>query len=242
MEAALKFFEGLGVIGTALTAVATLFAAIGFKRWGWPPIRRVFTNVGGFCRGIGAVSELPQYIDVLRGVKNMETTVDRIHKEVIPNGGSSLRDAVTMTRDTVKRTETALALFINTSRAQWDGMGMFAVFECTPDGGYAYTNSVYQRWTNRSDTELLGYGWINALVHADRERVRVEWDSCVEDRREFAMSFRIRGAHGEEIPVLCTATPVTETHHGPVAKWVGVIRRNNPQETGAMQCANDSGL
>lgn len=198
---------------------------MGFKKWGWPYVARFLKAVGGFFKGIAALSELPGHMPDIQRIAGVDAKLQSILKEVQPNGGSSLRDAVTLTRETTKRTEMALAVFINSTRAQWDGMGLFAVLEASPKGDFTYVNSTFMKWTNRSERELLGNGWLNTVETTDRRGVREEWESCIDDVREFTHAFTMCRVDGPSFDVLCTATPVTEYSNGPVVKWVGVIRK-----------------
>lgn len=207
-------FQQLGYVGGALAAFAAFAVAIGFKSWGWPRVTGMARGIAGFFRG---VSNLGPMVDRMA---RLETTLDKVYKEVMPNGGSSMRDAMT-------RTETAITVLINTTRAQWNGMGMFGSFEAHADGNYAYVNNQLQHWVNRSEHEFLGYGWVNSIAPGDRDRVRAEWESCLDDVRDFCLEFAMRRADGHEFPVVCTASPVTEYAGGPVVKWVGVVRRSD---------------
>lgn len=198
-------FEKLGVVGTGISATATACVALGFKKWGWPRVRKMGAGISRFCHGIASIGQL-------------QATVDKIHKEVVPNGGSSLRDAV-------NRTELALTVFINTTRAQWDGMGMFGICEFNPEGELTYANGTYLKWVNRPEPAVLGSGWINCLVPRDRARVRAEWESCVDDQREFRCDYTLVREDGTELNVTGTRTPVSERPNGPVLKWVGLVQR-----------------
>lgn len=209
-----ELFSWLNTIGGALASFAALMVTIGFGKWGWPRVRSAVGASARFFKGVAAIGDLQE-------------TVSKIHKEVVPNGGGSLRDVV-------NRTEMALTVFINSSRAQWDGMGMFGIFEAYPSGEFNYVNGVLQKWTNRSELSFKGNGWVNSISAPDREAVRQEWESCTEDVREFSMKFNMRRADGVEFPVLWTATPVTDRNGGPIVKWVGVVRRlNEPGESSA---------
>ena len=209
-----ELFSWLNTVGGALASFAALMVTIGFKKWGWPHVRSAASASARFFKGVAAIGDLQE-------------TVSKIHKEVVPNGGGSLRDVV-------NRTEMALTVFINSSRAQWDGMGMFGIFEALPSGEFSYVNGVLQKWTNRSELSFKGHGWVNSIAAADREAVRQEWESCTEDIREFNMEFNMRRADGFEFPVMWNATPVTNRSGGPIVKWVGVVRRlNQPGESSA---------
>lgn len=204
MDFVVHLFEQAGIVWSALGALVTLIAAV----LGWKPVKRWLSAVGAFFKGMSKVGD-------------MDDKINKVLKEVLPNGGSSLRDSI-------NRTETAVTVLINTTRAQWDALGMFGIFEANAQGEYRYVNNELQRWVNHTEAEMLGYGWVNSVALSDRERVRNEWDSCMEDARTFMMDFLLRRADGSEFSVLCTASPVAEYAGGPVMKWVGVVRR---QET-----------
>lgn len=220
-------FRGLGVIGGAISVIIGILMSLGFKKWGWPYVARASKAVGSFFRGIASLSQLPGFMPDVQRIASVDAKLQSILKEVSPNGGSSLRDAVNATRETAKRSEMALAVFINSTRAQWDGMGLFAVFEASPSGDFTYVNSTYMKWTNRNERDLLGAGWINSIDEEDRRYVREEWRSCVEDVREYTREYTMCKVDGQNFDVICTATPVTEYSNGPVVKWVGVIRKTD---------------
>ena len=217
--------QHLNAVDLALASLIAIAGHLGFRRWGWPRIKGMALGVASFCQGLRAISQLPHMLPAISHLQSIEQTLGTIRKEVLPNGGGSLRDAVNMTRDTAQRTEQALAIFINASRAQWDGMGMFGVIERDGHGNVTYANNTLQKWLNRSERDMLGGGWINAIAHADRERVRDEWESCIADVREFSMSYHMVRADGTEFPVSVVSTPVLEIASRGIAKWVGVIRR-----------------
>ncbi len=225
MDPLVEMFDKLSTVGNFFLLVLTIFSVLGFKKWGWPVLAKAGKATCGFFRGIASLSDLPDCIPMLQKMSQMEIVLQRVLGEVMPNGGSSLRDAVTTTLATAKRTELALTIFINSTRAQWDGMGMFAVFEADAEGNNIYANTTYRKWTNRSGAEISGTGWINAIAFDDRAKVRIEWDSCIKDSREFVMNYRMQDAGGNKFCVTCTASPVREPVSGPVVKWVGVIRR-----------------
>lgn len=208
-----------------VTAIAGIASAVGFKTWGWPRVKRLGHGCASFSRGVRAISQLGEMLPAIGHLAAMEKTLATIQKEVLPNGGSSMRDAVNLCRDIAMRTEETLALWVNSSRATWDAMGLFGVSEFDAEGELIYTNTTMLRWVNAPAHEMLGTGWINAITPADRERVRHEWQSCLDDERMFSCEFNLRRADGEEIPVLSTRTPVRKIASGPVEKWVGVIQR-----------------
>lgn len=70
----------------------------------------------------------------------------------------------------------------------------------------------------RQQEEFIGSGW-QTLVHSDdSERVERQWDSCVNDKRNFAYTFRIIASSGEVIRVFDRAE-VMRDRHGQVLGW-----------------------
>jgi hypothetical protein len=88
----------------AVLAAAAVVAAVGLL---WRPVRsiaRLFRALGHFLEDWNGTPARPGHDQVLPFPERMrlvEDTVGEIRKEVFPNGGASLRDAVTEVRDRV---------------------------------------------------------------------------------------------------------------------------------------------
>lgn len=83
-----SFIVDYGGIGLIILLSITVIAAI-FKMW---PMLVKFIKVGS------AVADLPTTLEILaQKTEDLEKTLQVIKKEVLPNGGSSLRDAVNRT-------------------------------------------------------------------------------------------------------------------------------------------------
>jgi hypothetical protein len=91
----------------------------------------------------------------------MEQTLASIAKEVRPNGGASLRDAV-------ERTEKSVAILGGVMRAHHSADDTYARFEADGIGLYSWVNPTYLRWAERSMHETEGYGWINCIGLEDQ--------------------------------------------------------------------------
>lgn len=179
-----------------------------------------------------AVRELPEAMVTLNRIAALDKAVATVLGQVMPNGGSSLRDAVNKTaqgqdqvltelRD-VKRT---LALQNGVLRAYIDSDGDSAAFETDGLGRNTWVNKTYTRWVNQSRETLMGYGWTNSIAPSDRERVREEWELAISERREFAMRYRMRDAAGHTFLVDCKAVPVAVEDPDFPDRWVGHLVR-----------------
>ena len=88
-----SFIVDYGGIGLIIIISITVLAAI-MKMW---PMLVKFIKVGS------AVADLPTTLELLsKKTEDLEETLQIIKKEVLPNGGSSLRDAVNRTEISLK--------------------------------------------------------------------------------------------------------------------------------------------
>lgn len=94
------------------------------------------------------------------------------------------------------------------------------VWTCRPDGWCDYLSRQWLDYTGRSDREQLGYGWMELLHPADRERVQAEWAASTRRSERFDMEFRIRRADGVYRWFKTRAVPLRDAS-GAVVKWFG---------------------
>lgn len=147
-------------------------------------------------------------------LQNIHAKLEQVHHQVFPNGGGSMSDMLT-------RVDRNIAVLQGTMRAHQDADLTQARFEADADGHFTWASHALLRWCNRGIDQVVGFGWINCIAMADRDRVREEWEAALEERREFLMQFRLRDVVGTEFPVEAFAKPI----HG---QWVGVITRVAP--------------
>jgi PAS domain S-box-containing protein len=212
-----------------LAAAAKLGASIGgvWASWKWV-IPWLKNDVWPVLKGFKAIADLPQVVatcgtleKTLQG-QNLQLT--RVVKEVLPNGGSSLRDAVSRVENASVEHGAYLRVLAGTMRANLDSDPVRALFETDAHGANLWVNKTYLRWVNRSAAEMQGWGWLAAIADRDRVRVRTEWESAVEERRQFNCRYFLRDSAGVEVEVECSATPIPEGGDA-VERYVGVIRR-----------------
>jgi PAS domain-containing protein len=157
---------------------------------------------------------------------DMSRQIDQVHHQVFPNSGGSMNDKVTRVLESAHRTETSVNLLRGTMRAHQDADLTQARFEASSDGRFAWVSHAFLRWCNRGIEQVTGYGWINCIAHADRDRVREEWEAAIREEREFSAHFLMHMVGGEDFQVEAFAKPVRS---GPpqdeTQNWVGVITR-----------------
>lgn len=148
----------------------------------------------------------------------MAAQIGEVHHQVFPNSGSSMADRLNQTLASSTRVETGLNQLQATMRAHQDADLTQARFEADGAGHFLWASYALMRWCGRSLEQVVGYGWINCIAQADRDRVRSEWETAIEESREFLLAFRLRDLTGSEFEVEAFAKPT----HG---VWVGTLTR-----------------
>lgn len=206
-------------------SVASLYFSPKVLRW-------MFKKLRSAAAAIQALVELPSVLPTFGQIQSLEKSVSHVLREVLPNGGSSMRDTINhMARvqqeqsQGLQSLERTLILQTGVMRAHYDADGVYARFETDGLGRYTWVNRTYLRWVGRSLEQVLGYGWVNSLGLEAREHVREEWERAISERREFSMRYKLRDICGHEFAVDCVAVPVAgEDPHLP-ERWVGHLMR-----------------
>lgn len=162
----------------------------------------------------------------------LQKQVNQIAKQVMPNGGSSLPDAMArIEAQQGERTQqiNALAKQVSvlgmTMRATLATNSDMALFEMDAQGRLIDASKNYLRWTGKQFPEVAGWGWMNTVQTDQRGRVRSDWLEAVADCREARMRYNIIDEDQRPIEVEFVATPIPEGAAN-CDKFVGVLHRN----------------
>ena len=82
------------------------------------------------------------------------------------------------------------------------------IFHTDAMGQVLYTNGRWQRITDMSLEDSLGFGWASALHPDDRPRVGPEWEECLREGKGFAGEFRFVTPAGEVRWVYTRTSPI----------------------------------
>jgi len=120
---------------------------------------------------------------------NTSDKIEHIFQELMPNGGTSLKDRVDRTYDTVNYIgERQRALLSD------DGI---AHCEMDAEGKCTWINRTYARLVERTPSEVMGNGWHNCIAPKERERVVKAWFDSVKEDREISIDFNFETPTGE---------------------------------------------
>lgn len=148
--------------------------------------------------------EVPKKVEEMTAkIESLDAKVIDVIKEVKPNGGSSLRDAVA-------RIEMNQYISDQQRRALLN-LAPVPAFESNKSGECIWANRAYLRAVGKSLDEVLGFGWINHIAPNDQEVVRARWTEAIQDGRDFVLDYHILTATGGAQLVHGQAFPIRDT-------------------------------
>ncbi len=182
-----------------------------------PNINEISQALVGIVAGAGAIGAIYLYVSkkIVTPVKNyfnsisdsigqiptINTRISDISKELSTNGGMSIKDSVNRIDKNMHYLEQRQKAILTSSK-------QICYFETDNHGNVTTVNRLYQRLTNRTIEELLGYGWLNIIEESDREKVRSEWNRCISNIEEFHDIFYIQNIDGIKYRVRIEAFPI----------------------------------
>jgi PAS domain S-box-containing protein len=196
----------LGFIGTVLTLTTT---------WWLPAYRRWRAHRQ-------ALAQMPATLATL--ATSFAEHREFVDHELRPNNSSSMRDAIDRTERLAHETNNRVNVAIGMIRHAADSNPAEGTFEADHTGSTVWVSATYLRWTGLQLADATGWGWINAVAHADRERLREEWSVAVQEQRVFTSTYRLTDAEGHAFDVEVKANPIRDAQ-GRVVKWMGNVTR-----------------
>ena len=94
------------------------------------------------------------------------------------------------------------------------------VWTCDADGPCDYLSPQWVHYTGKSETEQLGYGWLEQLHPDDRQRAIDHWMATAAQGKDFEIEFRIRRFDGIYRWFRTLAKPLRNSE-GTIIKWFG---------------------
>lgn len=152
----------------------------------------------------------------------LASQVQNINAELKPNGGSSLRDSINRIEQCQKEISIRQLISDQRQRAILSDMN-FGVLETDAQGNCVWANRMYTRLTGRSLDELVGKGWINTIAHDERDRVLEDWNSAIEDCREFESTYHVATPDGERIRITARTIKMRGTRGEPLG-YIEVVQ------------------
>jgi PAS domain S-box-containing protein len=93
------------------------------------------------------------------------------------------------------------------------------VWRCSADGGVMTDMPWWRGVTGQTAEEVLGYGWLDAVLPEDRATVETAWSLARETATVYEDEYRIRAGDGRVRIVLVRAVPIIAD--GSLLEWMG---------------------
>lgn len=155
-----------------------------------------------------------QLAKALEAIAMLPEKVDALSAQVLPNGGSSLRDAV----DRIGRRVDEMDVL---NRTKWHMDPHIASFRNDEHGNCIAANLRLCQLLGAQETEITGMNWRNFVHPADIDRMSKEWMEAVKMGADFTMRVKYQDSDGNPIPSLCTAKAIKV--NGQIAGWIGIV-------------------
>ena len=146
----------------------------------------IFSLLGGTITLLSVVwvKIIKPIFQIIDNQENLTNSVNTIKKELTPNGGNSIKDAIVDLRGTCSRIENRQRVIEQRTKAALHYNNV-ALFETDEHGRLTWTNSNFYDLTCDSVSSVEGYDWLTYIKEEDREDFFLEFKSCLEMNRKF---------------------------------------------------------
>jgi PAS domain S-box-containing protein len=210
--------------------IGGILSIAAFHRWLWPIVVRAFKRTKAMFL---AFEKLPtafvEFGSMKDRIEEVAEMAIQVRKAVLPNGGSSLPDAMArIEASTAERTvmlqemNKAIIGIVNLQKAAQNTNRRMAALEFDLNGRLIEVSKTYGRWTGVESNDLLGWGWINTVHPEDKDRVRRDLLSAVNECRSEVLRFSMIDHTGIAREVELTFNPVPDAP-GTCEKFFGSL-------------------
>jgi PAS domain S-box-containing protein len=191
---------------TVFIAGSVVIAAVKYAPMAWRVVKQMYA----LARALEAVALLPE-------------RVDSLIKEVKPNGGSSLRDAIDSTARDISRLAYSIDELALRERTRWRMSTGAAGWESDHLGRFLRVNMEMCELLDCGEEDLTGTNWKNSVHSDDAQRVFSEWGRIINEGSDLSMSARLVDSNGITIPVRLKAHAMILG--GRPIGWIGTAER-----------------
>lgn len=110
--------------------------------------------------------------------------LDLVLKEVLPNGGKSLRDTLNRVENNIYILNEKIDSLEETHRISLN-LQQIAYWVCGKQGEVVYTSPSMCKLIKRLESEMLGHGWLSCISPNDSKRIAEAWELSIEEGRTF---------------------------------------------------------
>jgi len=146
----------------------------------------------------------------LRDHEEVKKSIETIKSEVMPNGGTSIKDTINCLKDTCQRIEITQKVLDQRSKAALHYTGR-PLFETDKVGRVTWSNESFQELTKEHGKFSEGLDWICIIDEEEREEFLKEFSSCLEMCRR--VDIETESVDGQKIHFLGYPYRISEKSH-----------------------------
>lgn len=163
-------------------------------------------TLGGtvFFLGKKAVHKVKPYLNLVDSVAALDKKLDKISAEFQYDHGSSMKDQMGKIEKTLERNTKITELIFNRQRWLMDTRTE-PMFEADQNGNFTWANVAFTKLVKRNINDLLGNKWRNIVSEDHRENTLSQWDSAVEDKRNFEQTIYLTDRANHRYVATCIA-------------------------------------
>ena len=141
---------------------------------------------------------------------DIKESIETIRKEVVTNGGLSIKDVVNSLKHTCERIEDRQRVLDQRSKASLHYHDQ-ALFETNMEGHLIWNNDKFQKAIGESLQVMEGYDWVTLIDEPEREAFLKEFSSCLSMSRR--LDIETISVTGKSIRFVGYPYKVTENTH-----------------------------
>lgn len=158
------------------------------------------------------------------------TKLDNIMLQLVPNGGSSIKDSLNRIEDKQHFLGSFLKTQLNTHAK--------ALFEANADGECTWVNRTHSRMTGFQNAEVMGHGWANVIAPECRTNFKRLWELNVATGAEFDEDVWYIKPDGRTRYKVHVHAYIIQNRDGGPAGYLGEVTELGPESTEPVDCAH----
>ena len=170
----------------------------------------------------GITAVIGFYKKVLKPTIKWITRWNTMFKEFIPDSGKSMKDQVTNIE--------ILACYLKSVQDAQIRLDNLAIITCNGGGRCISVNKSWCDLSGLTQNEALGWGWLNAVLTEDRERVKEDWITAINDNSEFNSTYKFINKVTKDVFNVEAICLITRNSQKEVVSIVGTVVRLKDNE------------
>lgn len=173
-------------------------------------------------------------------VPEIQESLKKIQKELIPNGGGSLRDAI----NRIDAKVSFLAKNVSSLQVSSDVMSdtlNLCRWASDEDGKVNFMNAPLRQLIGvADDNSFYGDGWTNDVLKEDRNAAYAEWMRCVKSKIDYNDSYRIKNRRTGEVIKVTSHAKISKLQGSAIEGWHGIIISHSTLEQSNKQLLDNA--